>query len=78
MNEPSYRHMLRWDRLKRKGQKCRILKSSGHLCDVEFEDGFTAVLERRALTRLHDDPFSDLWKQRSAARSPEVNLSTEE
>jgi hypothetical protein len=44
-------HRLRWERLGRQGQSCRILRANGAEVHVQFEDGFTAVLSRRALVR---------------------------
>jgi hypothetical protein len=44
-------HTLRWDKLGRKGQCCKILRNSDTHAHIKFEDGFTAIVERRALTR---------------------------
>jgi hypothetical protein len=50
--EPNpFRHALLWDRLGRKGQKCRILKQSGTLAQIEFEDGFVTRINRMAIRR---------------------------
>ena len=47
----AFRHRLRWDRMERKGQKCRILKNSGQLAQIEFQDGFRTWINRFALER---------------------------
>ena len=44
-------HRLEWDRMGRQGQSCRILAFSGKLTQVQFEDGFVALVDRRALRR---------------------------
>jgi hypothetical protein len=50
-----YPHVLVWDRMNRKGQACRILAMQGKLTQVQFEiDGFTALVDRRALRRKND------------------------
>jgi hypothetical protein len=50
--EPNpYRHVLKWDRLGRMGQSCRILKQRGTLAQIEFEDGFVAAINRQAIRR---------------------------
>jgi hypothetical protein len=46
-----YPHRLRWDRLRRQGQHCKMIGASGAMCQVEFEDGFTALVSRRAIVR---------------------------
>jgi len=41
-----------WDKMGRQGQKCEIISASsvrGRFIQVRFEDGFTAVVDRRAL-----------------------------
>lgn len=50
----TYSQVLYWDRMGRKGQKCRIVnpdKNSGRNVQVQFEDGFIAVINRRAIRR---------------------------
>jgi hypothetical protein len=47
----AFRHVLVWDRIGRKGQKCRILKQSGSLAQIEFEDGFVTRINRFAVRR---------------------------
>jgi hypothetical protein len=49
----TYPHVLVWDRLGRKGQRCKVLRVTGNLyrTQVEFEDGFVAVVERMAIRR---------------------------
>jgi hypothetical protein len=51
--EPNaFRHVLRWDRLGRLGQNCRILKHSGSLAQIEFEsDHFVTWITRNAIVR---------------------------
>lgn len=50
-----YPHFLFWDRLGgRKGQKCRILNAdakNARAIQIQFEDGFIAVVNRRAIRR---------------------------
>ncbi len=47
-----YPHILQWNRMGRKGQACRILAMRGGMIQVQFEvDGFTALLDRRAIRR---------------------------
>lgn len=48
-------HELRWDRLGRLGQKCRILRSVGGRSHVQFEDGTTEIMDRQALRRRADE-----------------------
>jgi hypothetical protein len=49
--EEEFPHILRWDRLGRKGQRCKIIRTHNATCQVEFPDGFVAALSRRALVR---------------------------
>jgi hypothetical protein len=50
--EPNaFRHVLRANLMGRKGQHCRILKQSGILAQIEFEDGFIAQVNRATLRR---------------------------
>lgn len=49
-----YPHVLKWDRLGRRGQACRILTPAttvGKNVQVEFGDGVTAIVPRRAIRR---------------------------
>ena len=50
-----YPHFLFWDRLGgRKGQNCRILGAdtrNARAIQIQFEDGFIAVVNRRAIRR---------------------------
>jgi hypothetical protein len=50
----SFPHVLQWDRMGRKGQRCRILTMNGKLTQVQFQDGFTCLVDRRALRRKND------------------------
>lgn len=47
-------HVMTWDRLDRKGQRCEIVGTYKTVNDVQirFEDGFTAVISRAALRRM--------------------------
>jgi len=47
----AFPHVLRYERFGRKGQFCRILKTSGHLAQIEFTDGFKAFVNRAVLVR---------------------------
>jgi hypothetical protein len=53
-NPEDYRHRLRFDMMGRKGQPCRILQFSGTLIQIQFEDGYTALVRRTALRRRND------------------------
>lgn len=46
-------YYLAWDRLGRKGQKFRVInpKPKAKLVKAEFEDGFIATIDRRAIRR---------------------------
>jgi uncharacterized protein YgiM (DUF1202 family) len=46
-------HTLTWDRLGRKGQRCEIIGTRNTIGNVQirFEDGFTAIVNRKALRR---------------------------
>ena len=47
-------HVLTWDRLDRKGQRCEIIGTRNTISQVQirFEDGFTALVQRAALRRM--------------------------
>ena len=49
-------HVLVWDRWGRKGQKCRVLnpKNNATRVQVQFEDGFIAMISRQAIRRRSD------------------------
>ena len=50
----AFPHVLTWDRLGRKGQRCQIIgwiSTLGYV-HVRFEDGFMAILNRKALRRV--------------------------
>lgn len=54
----AFTHYLAWDSKGRKGQRLKILKLNrrlGHLCAVEFEDGFEMIVNRAAIRRLKED-----------------------
>jgi hypothetical protein len=45
-------YVLFWDRCEgRKGQRCRVLKPGPRVITLEFEDGFTATVNRMAIRR---------------------------
>lgn len=44
-------YCLFWDKLGRKGQRCRILKPGPRVLLVEFEDGFKHTVNRMAVRR---------------------------
>ena len=52
--EPSnpFPYVLYWDKLERKGQRCRILKSGPRVFLVEFADGFRHTINRLAIRRM--------------------------
>ena len=45
-------YVLFWDRLGRKGQRCRILKPGPRLVLLEFQDGFRHVINKMAIRRM--------------------------
>lgn len=45
-------YVLYWDKLGRKGQRCRILKPGPSVLLVEFEDGFKHTVNRMAVRRI--------------------------
>jgi hypothetical protein len=45
-------YVLVWDRLGRKGQRVKIIRQSIKTAQVRFEDGFTSVIDRKALRRV--------------------------
>ena len=44
-------YVLFWDKLERKGQRCRIVKPGFRVVLVEFEDGFKHTVNKMALRR---------------------------
>jgi hypothetical protein len=44
-------YVLVWDRLGRKGQRCKILRQTTRTAQVMFDDGCTTVINRQALRR---------------------------
>jgi hypothetical protein len=46
-----YPYILFWDKLGRKGQRCRILKPGPRVILLEFEDGFRHTVNRLAIRR---------------------------
>jgi hypothetical protein len=47
-------HVLVWDRMGRKGQKCRVITPknvSKSKVQVQFEDGYIAMISRQAIRR---------------------------
>ena len=47
-----YPYYLAWDKLGRKGQRCKIIRQTTRTAQVQFEDGFTSVLNRQAIRRI--------------------------
>lgn len=48
-------HYLFWDVMGRKGQRCRVINpdyTASSKIQVEFEGGFIAVVDRRAIRRI--------------------------
>jgi hypothetical protein len=45
-------HVMDWDRLGRKGQRCEILGGRGGLVQIRFKDGLTTLINRMAVRRL--------------------------
>jgi hypothetical protein len=45
-------YVLVWDRLGRKGQRVKIIRQSLRTAQIRFEDGFTTVIDRKALRRV--------------------------
>lgn len=45
-------YVLHWDRLGRKGQRCRVLKNGTRVHLVEFDDGFQQTIDKRAIRRV--------------------------
>jgi hypothetical protein len=46
-----YPYVLYWDKLGRKGQRCRILKPGQRIVLLEFEDGFKHTCNKMAIRR---------------------------
>lgn len=46
-------YVLFWDKLERKGQRCRIVKPGFKVVLVEFEDGFKHTINKFALRRTN-------------------------
>jgi hypothetical protein len=44
-------YVLHWDKLERKGQRCRILKPGQSIVLLEFEDGFRHTMNKMAIRR---------------------------
>ena len=45
-------YVLFWDRLGRKGQRCKIIRQSTKTAQIKFEDGTLTVINRQALRRI--------------------------
>jgi hypothetical protein len=67
-------HMLKWDRMGRKGQRCEILRAVGAMIQIRFEDGVTAILERRALRRLSEAEIKKLDEARDKSTLAAMHL----
>ena len=48
---PFLPYVLVWDRLGRKGQRCKILRQTRQTAQIKFEDGHTMVVNRLAIRR---------------------------
>ena len=48
---PFLPYVLVWDRLGRKGQRCKILRQTQRTAQICFDDGFITVINRQALRR---------------------------
>ena len=46
-----YPYTLAWDREGRKGQRCKVVKTTLKTCLIRFEDGFETVVNRMAIRR---------------------------
>lgn len=55
---PTYSHRLRSSKAPNgsdgKPLKCRVLKDNGRICQIEFENGDTAIVERYLVRRAKD------------------------
>ena len=45
-------YYLCWDRLGRRGQRCKIIRRTPQTVQVEFEDGFKSVISRQAIRQF--------------------------
>ena len=81
LDEEPFPHVLTWDRLDRKGQRCEIIGTRGTMSSVQvrFEDGFTAIVKRGALRRMPKKKISlDEKDTRSRlAENVQQNASTQ-
>lgn len=50
--ENPFPYQLFWDRLGRKGQRCRILKPGPRIVLLEFEDGHRCTMNKMAIRRM--------------------------
>ena len=49
---PEYPYVYFWNRMGRKGQRCRLLvRGKFNSCLLEFEDGYRAITSRNALRK---------------------------
>jgi hypothetical protein len=48
-NPTPFPYVLQWDKLGRKGQRCKVLRQTKTKIQIQFEDGYTAVLNRQAI-----------------------------
>jgi hypothetical protein len=50
--EPNpFPHFLAWDREGRRGQRCKVLRTTPKMAMIEFDDGFQLVVNRLAIRR---------------------------
>lgn len=51
-DEPTpFPYVLKWDRLGRRGQACKIIRQTKQTAQVKFTDGFVMVVNRLAIRR---------------------------
>lgn len=68
MNQlPPYPHVMDWDRMNRKGQRCEILRAVGARVHIKFMDGSTGVVERAALRRAKPSEMKTGEQQHGSA-----------
>ena len=70
-----YRHILDWNVYKlehRRGHKCEILRSVGGKSQIQFADGTTAIIDRRAIRRMK--PSEIEREEKSLTDAIEVNM----
>ncbi len=66
----AFPHVLHWDKLGRKGQRCRVIRPGFRIVLVEFEDGFRHTVNRMAIRR------DDTWRDPKQAQAPTTTPTT--